>query len=82
MEHYLSTYDYVSYCMVNVALDFDVLDELYDVMKSNCRLNHLADPKNFNYSKRPSARSDNRTSVYPLYFMLNERYPNLSFKTK
>ena len=53
MEHYLSTYDYVSYCMVNVALDFDVLDELYDVMKSNCRLNHLADPKNFSYSKRP-----------------------------
>jgi len=53
MEHYLSTYDYVSYCMVNVALDFDVLDELYDVMNHNLRLNQLADPAKFNYSKRP-----------------------------
>ena len=61
--------------MANVALDFDVLDELMYSMTQNAKI-PKSDPRHFGYISKPSARS--RNSMYPVYYMLNQRYPNLS----
>jgi len=47
MEHYLSKYDYISYAMFNIALDFNVLPDLYNFMLENNKIPKDSDVKKF-----------------------------------